>query len=90
MTTTAEDATNAQPDAPDIWLSFDQAAGLFAISAPRFAALIDQGILAVHAAPSGMPGVMKRDVAAWHRADLASRRAALAAFAAQIDGEVFR
>lgn len=90
MTTAAEDATSAQVDVPDIWLAFAQAAGLFGISAPRFAQLIDEGAIAVHASPDGTPGVMKREVAAWHRADLASRRAALAALAAQIDGEVFR
>jgi hypothetical protein len=89
MTTIAEDAAN-QPDVPDTWLAFDQAAGLFSISRPRFAQLIDEGAIVVRASPDGTPGVMKRDVAAWHRADLASRRTALAAFAAQIDGEVFR
>ena len=74
---------------PEVWLDFDQAIALLGLSAPRFRQLIDESTLPVRNAPSGRPGVMKRDLLAWRERDRVSRREALATLARAVDREVF-
>ncbi len=59
------------------------------LSAPRLERLVEDGAIAMRPAASGRAGVMKDDLLAWHRDDLAARRVALVALAALIDREVF-